>query len=179
MTPTKETLTEEKNAEAAKSLGISSAIYGLGYTVKDAFISFAIATSVAFGVIFLGSRPGNFIDRSTTSFYNGYKKVEEYLSSRMNGMKSTGSKLGTAASIAIAFGWVVSHIVQIPSYFNGTSKVDKAIETHAHLIDENKILLEDVKTLRERLAALEKNPKVKELAQSRAASSSSPQPPAH
>jgi len=166
-----------KAEEAQKNrLGISRAIYATGYSFKDAFIWGTAATVAVFGIITLGSKKFPRIKTLEDMLIKGHKSWKNWSGQWL--------KEGVG-SVAIIAGFLVGHLVQIPSGAVGWRKAQAAINKHNtlsaekdQLVEANTGLMEDNGKLRVALAEAEKSrPSFTERARTNAAEVNAAQSP--
>lgn len=140
------------------SLGISRSIYALGESAKDGLIVAAVA-SAAFLAVFKFGENYKLVDQLKKWVYRIEYHSKAYPLQLWNKtFKQTipikppeDYREKTPFAAAMAFGWLVSHIGQLPGLRKGYKKVDNAIKKYDAVIAENT-------NLKEKLAACEELP---------------------
>ena len=119
------------------NLGISRTIYALGYSFRDAFIWGTAASIAVFTSVTLGNKYKiKFIEQ----FSEKLIQADEWLKSKTK---------GPVLSVSIIAGFIVGHIIQIPSGARGWKKAQEAIERHDKVLSENTRLVEATSILAE------------------------------
>lgn len=145
---------------AAKKLGLSKVIYGLGMSARDALVTFVASTAVAFAFIYKGQKEGvegGFINKLAELPDRAHK----YITQKFGGERT--GKAGKALLVAAGVGTVISWIGHLPGLVNGPRKIKEAeatyndeVEANIALHKENARLMETLKHKDLRLTDLEK-----------------------
>ena len=147
--------TEDKGA--AKKLGLSKIVYGLGMSARDALVTFVASTAVAFAFIYKGQDKGGMIEKMAHLPDRLHTKIKEKL-----GVDRAG-KAGKALLLAAGVGTVVSWVAHLPGLVRGPQKVAEAeevfnneVSANVELSKENSKLTEALKRKDLQIADLEK-----------------------
>lgn len=145
---------------AAKKLGLSKVIYGLGMSARDALVTFVASTAVAFAFIYKGQKEGaqgGIINKLAELPDKVHKWVSEKFGNERAG------KAGKALLVAASVGTVVSWVAHLPGLVRGPLKVKEAEATFNEEVDanvalhrENTRLMETLKHKDLRITELEK-----------------------
>ena len=145
---------DSKDDKATNPLGISRAIYALGNSVKDALIWGTAATAAVIVTANMARKDGNKVDKAILYLekMNHKPKFVEWMGKnfqKMTGGKMVageivgGKKLDLSAPVvgaSLVVGWLVGHLVQLPSGLSGWNQADKAIKKYEGAAKENRDL---------------------------------------
>ena len=141
---------------AAKQLGLSKVVYGLGMSARDALVAFVAGTIALTPVIVWRHDKGGVIDKLTKMPDKVHSWWKEKLGDKAG---PWGKALVVAASIATIISWVA----HLPGLVRGPLKVKEAEETfnnevaaNGALYKENRQLTESLKHKDLQLAELQK-----------------------
>ena len=148
----KPAIVEPKGSEEARSkdrhernsLGISRFIYALGESAKDGLVLFGVAT-LAFLAVFVLGKNNKYINQLKKTLYESEHIVKAFVIELWNKVFNQRVQVApvedytkkTPWAVAASFGFLASHLGQLPGLRRGYRKVDSAIRKYDAAMAEN------------------------------------------
>ncbi len=131
--------------DAAKKLGLSKTIYGMGVAARDSLVTFLTATAALLPVMYFGQGKSRIIDWLA----DAPDKLGIWAKKSVGPEKF--GKIGKTIGLSAAAGFLISHVANLPGLVYGRKAVQKAEDTFNNEVDANVALHKENTKLTEAL----------------------------